>query len=123
MSGSDTDKLAERYVTGRNIHWLGVASTLVSSFILATWAGFIGFWEAVWAQPRRLVGGVFDYWTTLASRPFEHGADQFWVAWKAAATSLPELGPFTFAFTVALMAVVFWLAFDVGWGLVKGVFA
>lgn len=121
MSGSD-EELAGRFVHGRSVDWAGVARTLLSSLVFVVSAGVILFWEAVASLPRRFIGGVLDFWATLLSRPFEHGAEQFWLAWEVAASEFPIAGPLDYAIATMLVAVVFWLAGRLGYRLVRGVF-
>jgi hypothetical protein len=123
LSGSDSDSLARRFVRGRSVNWFGVARTIVSSFVLAVAAGLITFWEAVLAQPRRLVTGGFDFWRAMLLAPFDAAAEQIRLAWQVAAAQFPLAGPFDYAIGVFLIAFVFWLVAEVGVRLVSGVFA
>lgn len=111
-SGPGRWSLAETFVTGRNVDWSALASTLVSSWVFATFAGLVMVLEAAFSLPRRAIAFSYGWMARLIEFPLIEMAADLELSWQVAFESLPVIGgPFTFIIAMGLTAATILAAF------------
>lgn len=103
-SGSDdSDFSVTDYIDGGNVRWAALASTLMSSLVLAYFDGAIKVWSSIFEGAATLLSagiGWFDETTTLL---FSEPQNSLGIAWSTAAAQFPVAGPLDFVLGVLLI--------------------
>lgn len=99
----DTD----RYVTDSGVKWFLVASTLVTSYVLATFEGIADLVVAIFNVPANLLYDGLSWLGETLGLGFEVPETSLEDAWEIAADVFPIAGPLDWILGVVIIAVFF----------------